>query len=229
MGYLPSRVIARLRQKYSQPLVPLELLESPEGVEDVLHIISGGDILQGALLRGRLQEFRRQLQVKRQIAQSQANAIFKRPRLPTRVSDAASMQETYAVSANALTPFTRRHGKSGLGKALLAVEEDPDILESRERERWVEVLSTYIVEAGLPVVTLIEGSADRDRPGDECSGQDSTESGTRFQAVSYLARDSKGTHLAGTCFGCDRFSGGTSKGRLWLQCSGGSTCGLLGA
>eukprot|EP00439_Symbiodinium_sp_Y106_P003704 s11140_g1.t1 len=45
--------------------------------------------------------------------------------------------------------------------ALLAVEEDPDILESRERERWVEVLSTYIVEAGLPVVTLIEGSADR--------------------------------------------------------------------
>ena len=38
---------------------------------------------------------------------------------------------------------------------------DPDILESRERERWVEVLSTYIVEAGLPVVTLIEGSADR--------------------------------------------------------------------
>ena len=157
----PAEWTARLRQKFSQPLVPLELLESPEGVEDVLHIISGGDILQGALLRGRLQEFRRQLRVKRQIAQSQANAIFKRPRLPSRVSDAASMQETFAVSANALTPFTRRHGKSGLGKALLAVEEDPDILESRERERWVEVLSTYIVEAGLPVVTLIEGSADR--------------------------------------------------------------------
>ena len=41
-----------LAAKYAQPLVPLELLESPEGVEDVLHI-SGGDILQEALLRGR--------------------------------------------------------------------------------------------------------------------------------------------------------------------------------
>ena len=140
----PSEWVKRLRQKYTQPLVPLELLETPEGFEDVLGIISGGDLLQGALLRGRLQEFREGLPHRKRVVQSQSNAVFKRPRLPSIIPDATCMQETYAVSANALVPFKRKHGKSGLGKALLSSEEDPDILETRERDRWVEVMSTFI-------------------------------------------------------------------------------------
>ncbi|CAE7612304.1 unnamed protein product [Symbiodinium sp. CCMP2592] len=157
----PAEWIERLRSKYPQPLVALELLESPEGFEDVLGVISGNDILQTALLRGRLQALRNQLAVKRKIAQSQVNAGFKKPRLPVHQSDSSRAQETFAVAANALVPFIRKRGKSGLGRSLLAVEDDPDILESRERERWVEVLSTYILDAQLPVVALIEGSEDR--------------------------------------------------------------------
>ncbi|CAE7272830.1 unnamed protein product [Symbiodinium sp. CCMP2592] len=157
----PAEWVERLRSKYSQPLVALELLESPEGFEDVLGVISGNDILQTALLRGRLQALRNQLAVKRKIVQSQVNAGFKKPRLPVHQSDSSRAQETFAVAANALVPFTRKRGKSGLGRSLLAVEDDPDILESRERERWVEVLSTYIIDAQLPVVALIEGSEDR--------------------------------------------------------------------
>ena len=132
----PSEWVKRLRQ-FAQPLVPLELLESPEGFEDVLSIISGGDLLQGALLRGRLQEFREGLPHRKRVVQAQSNAIFKRPRLPSVGSDSAHMQEVFAVTANALMPFKRKHGKSGLGKALLASEEGPDILETRERDRWV--------------------------------------------------------------------------------------------
>ena len=139
----PAEWVKRLRQRFSQPLVPLELLESPEGFEDVLSIISGGDVLQGALLRGRLQEFREGLPHRKRIVQAQSNAVFKKPRLPTIGSDSAHMQEAFAISANALMPFKRKHGKSGLGKALLASEEDPDILETRERDRWVEVMSGF--------------------------------------------------------------------------------------
>ena len=157
----PAEWVRRLRQRFAQPLVPLELLDSPEGFEDVLGIISGGDVLQGALLRGRLQEFREGLPHRKRIVQAQSNAVFKKPRLPTVGSDSALMQEAYAISANALMPFKRKHGKSGLGKALLASEEDPDILETRERDRWVEVMSGFITEAQLPVVALIEGSEDR--------------------------------------------------------------------
>ena len=149
----PAEWVRRLRQRFAQPLVPLELLDSPEGFED--------DVLQGALLRGRLQEFREGLPHRKRIVQAQSNAVFKRPRLPTVGSDSAHMQEAYAISANALMPFKRKHGKSGLGKALLASEEDPDILETRERDRWVEVMSGFITEAQLPVVALIEGSEDR--------------------------------------------------------------------
>ena len=152
----PAEWVKRLRQRFSQPLVPLELLDSPEGFEDVLNIISGGDVLQGALLRGRLQEFREGLPHRKRIVQAQSNAVFKKPRLPTIGSDSAHMQEAFAISANALMPFKRKHGKSGLGKALLASEEDPDILETRERDRWVEVMSGLITEAQLPVVALIE-------------------------------------------------------------------------
>ena len=152
----PEVMLDELRSAYGHPLVVWELLDSDEGLEDLLASVKFSDPDVEAACRMALKKLRTRAAGAKKLALHLETQQILQPRLPQSGDELGLMQSCFRdlVSASGTVSRKRRH--SHLGISLQAAQEDPETLELRERERWQAVLAEFIRGAGLPVLQLVQ-------------------------------------------------------------------------
>ena len=135
-----------------------ELLDSDEGLDDLLASVNFSDPDVEAACRASLKKLRaRATGAKRVAHHLEAQQVLRR-RLPRTGDELEQMQSCFLDMVSASGTVLRRRRRSQLGISLQAAQEDPEVLEQKERARWQAVLAEFIQGAGLPVLRLIQSS-----------------------------------------------------------------------
>ena len=157
-SHFPEVMLDKLRSVYGHPLVVWELLDSDEGLDDLMDSVGFSDPDVEAACRASLKKLRaRATGVKRVAHHLEAQQVL-RPRLPRTGDELEQMQACFLDMVSSSGTVLRRRRNSQLGISLQAAQEDPEVLEQKERARWQAVLAEFIRGAGLPVLQLVQSS-----------------------------------------------------------------------
>ncbi|CAE7229727.1 unnamed protein product [Symbiodinium sp. CCMP2592] len=157
-SHFPPVLREGLQAAYGHPLVAWELLDSDEGLEDLLAAANLSDPEVTSACRDALRKLRDTGAGAKRQAYFRQCTLMRCPRLPSSSDELRIMQDCFQDIASVVGQVQKNRRRSHLGISLQAGIEDPEQLEQQERGRWQHVLAGYIEEADLPVMELIRSS-----------------------------------------------------------------------
>ena len=159
--YFPPDIRDALQGTGMHPLVVLEMLQDDECLADLAESMSTSRGGETSVWKARFSQFAAVNAGRRHRMEQEFLRDVRRPRLAgASDTDSSRVQDAYQDMTTLLTAVDRKLHQSRLSSALGEGIEDPESAEQADRIRWIRVSVQFIVDAGLPVVSLVPDGAE---------------------------------------------------------------------